>query len=58
MEYKTITIVSELGEDVQAWTFQIEEKDLVQLMLKYENDGCSILGDAEDIAEEIKETYK
>ena len=58
MEYKTITIVSECGEDLQAWTFQIEEKDLVQLMLKYADSGCSILSDADGIAEEIKETYK
>ena len=58
MEYKTITIVSEFGEGVQAWTFQIETKDLEQLMIKYENEGCSVLGDAQDIADEIKDTYK
>lgn len=58
MEHKTITIVSGLGNDLQAWTFQIEEKDLVNLMLKYEDKGCSVLGDAQDIAEEIKDIYK
>lgn len=58
MEYKTITIVSELGDDVQAWTFQIKETDLVQLMLKYDGQGVSVLSDAEGIAEEIKDIYK
>lgn len=55
---KTITIVSELDNSLQAWTLQIEESDLVQLMQKYEDKGCSVLGDAQDIAEEIKDIYK
>lgn len=58
MEYKTITIVSELGNDLQAWTFEIKETDLVQLMLKYDGQGSSVLSDAEGIADEIKDTYK
>ena len=58
MEYKTITIVSELGNGLQAWTFDIKETDLVQLMLKYDGHGSSILSDADGIAEEIKDTYK
>ena len=58
MKYKTITRVSELGNDLQAWTFDIKETDLVQLMLKYEAKGSSVLSDAEGIAEEIKDTYK
>lgn len=58
MEYKTITIVSELGNDLQAWTFDIKETDLVQLMLKYDGQGGSVLSDAEEIAEEIKNIYK
>ena len=57
MEYKTITIVTELGNDLQAWTFDIKETDLVQLMLKYDGHGCSVLCDADGIAEEIKDTY-
>ena len=58
MEYKTITIVSQLGNDLQAWTFDIKETDLVQLMLKYDGQGVSVLDDAEGIAEEIKDIYK
>lgn len=58
MEYKTITIVSELGNEMQAWTFDIKEADLVQLMLKYDGKGTSILGDVQDMADEIKDIYK
>ena len=58
MEYKTITIVSELGNDLQAWTFEIKETDLVQLMLKYDGQGVSVLSDADGIADEIKDIYK
>lgn len=58
MEYKTITIVSELGNDLQAWTFEIKETDLVQLMLKYDGQGTSVLSDAEGIADEIKDIYE
>ena len=58
MEHKTITIVSELGNGLQAWTLDIKETDLVQLMLKYDGKGSSLLGDPEDIAEEIKGIYK
>ena len=58
MEYKTITIVSQLGDDLQAWTFDIKETDLVQIMLKYDGQGTSVLSDAEGIAEEIKDIYK
>lgn len=58
MKYQLITIVSKLGDDVQAWTFDIEEKDLEHLMRKYDCCGVSILGDAETAADEIKEMYK
>ena len=58
MEYRTITIVSEMGDGLQAWTFDIKETDLIQLMLKYDGRGCSVLSDADGIAEEIKDTYK
>ena len=57
MEYKTITIVSELGNNMQAWTFDIKETDLIQLMLKYDGKGTSILGDVQDINNEISEIY-
>ena len=58
MEYKTITIVSEIDGDIQAWTFDIKEADLIELMEKYDGRGSSILGSAEDIADEITEMYK
>lgn len=58
MEYKTITIVSEIDGDVQAWTFDIKEADLIELMEKYDGRGCSIRGDVQDITDEISDIYK
>ena len=58
MEYKTITIVSDMGGDLQAWTFDIKETDLVQLMLKYDCHGVSVCGDVQDIQKEIEDIYK
>ena len=58
MTYQTITIISELNNGVQAWTFQIDEADLSALAEKYGASGCSLLSDAEGIAEEIKDLYK
>ena len=58
MAHKTITIISELDDSLQAWTFNISEGDLVALMEKYDGKGCSVLDDAEGIAEEIKDIYK
>lgn len=58
MEYKTITIVSELGDGMQAWTFEIKETDLIQLMLKYDGKGTSLVGDVLDVAGEIIDIYK
>ena len=55
---KTITIVSELNGAVQSWTFDIKEADLIELIEKYDGSGCSILGNAEDIADEIIDIYK
>jgi hypothetical protein len=54
---KTITIVSEINGGVQAWTFDIKEADLIELMEKYDGRGSSICGDVQDITEEIKEIY-
>lgn len=53
-----ISIVSELNRDLQLWTFDIEENDLIELMQKYDGRGASVLDDAEGIAEEIKTLYK
>ena len=53
-----ITIVSKLNEGVQAWTFDIDEGDLNALMEKYEGRGVSVLSDADDIGEEIKQLYR
>ena len=52
-----ITIVSKLNADTQAWTFDINDNDLAELMQKYEGQGVSVLSDADDIAEEIKTIY-
>ena len=40
MKTQTITIVSELGNDLQAWTFNISEADLLALMEKYQDKSC------------------
>ena len=53
-----ITIISKLNRDLQAWTFDIKEEDLNELMQKYGGRGVSVLDDAEGIAEEIKTLYK
>ena len=57
VDYQLITIVSRLGDELQAWTFDIDEHDLYNLMLKYECCGFSVLGDADAIGKEIKEIY-
>ena len=54
MKYETITIVSEIENDVQAWTFQISEADFYNLFKKYCANGTSIRGDIECITSEIK----
>jgi len=58
MKTQTITIVSELGNGVQAWTFDISEADLNKLMEKYDGKGCSVVGHVLDITHEIKEIYE
>ena len=58
MEYKTITIVSEIDGDMQAWTFDIQEADLFELMKKYDGRGVSTRGDVQDITDEITEIYE
>ena len=58
MEFKTITIVSDMGGDLQAWTFDIKEADLVKLMKKYDCHGVSVCGDVQDIQKEIEDIYK
>ena len=53
-----ITITSKLNEDVQLWTFDIEETDLIALMEKYGHTGEGVLVDADELPEDIKEYYK
>ena len=53
-----ITITSKLNEDVQLWTFDIEEKDLIALMEKYGHKGEGVLVDADELPEDIKHYYK
>lgn len=56
---RTVTMIWELEcEGVQAWTFEIDEKDLVRIARKYGETGSSTLADAEAIGEEIKEIWK
>lgn len=58
MKKEEITIISELGTNLQVWTFCIEEGDLLALMEKYASSGSSVLVDGETIAEEIEAIYK
>ena len=53
-----ITITNKLGDDVQLWTFEIREPDLIELMQKYEDCGESVLIDAADLPEDIKPYYE
>ena len=53
-----ITITSKLGEDVQLWTFDIDESDLNALMEKYGHKGEGVLVDADELPHDIKEYYK
>lgn len=53
-----ISIVSELNDDLQLWTFEINENDLIELMQKYDGRGASVLDNADGIADEIKKLYR
>ena len=53
-----ITITNKLGEDVQLWTFNIKEEDLIKLCEKYGDRGESVLIDSDDLPEDIKHYYK
>ena len=53
-----ITITSKLNEDVQLWTFDIEEADLIALMEKYGHKGEGVLVDADELPEDIKHYYE
>lgn len=53
MTHKTITIVSEINGDMQAWTFDIEAADFAALVEKYGHCGCSVRGTIRDIADDI-----
>lgn len=52
------TIINKIGNDVQLWTVEIDESDLVALMEKYGHKGESVLVDADELHDEIKEYYK
>lgn len=53
-----ITITSKLENDVQLWTLDIRESDLIELMQKYDGRGESVLIDADDLPDDIKNYYK
>lgn len=54
----TITIINKLNDDVQLWTFDSEESDILALMEKYGHTGEGVLIDADDLPEDIKHYYK
>lgn len=58
MNYVPISIISKIDNDMEAWTFYIEEKDLVLIMEKYGSCGCSVRGNVDDIVYEITDTWK
>ena len=53
-----ITITNKLGEDVQLWTFDIKEEDLIPIFEKYSTSGESVLIDADDLPNDIRDYYK
>ncbi len=53
-----ITITSKLNNDVQLWTFDIDENDLVKLFEKYDTCGESVLIDADELPPDIKQYYE
>lgn len=53
-----ITITSKLNDDVQLWTFDIEEEDMIKLCEKYGHRGEGVLIDADELPEDIKDYYK
>ena len=53
-----ITITNKLGEGVQLWTFDIKEEDLIPIFEKYGDCGESVVIDADDLPNDIKDYYK
>ena len=53
-----ITITNKLENGVQLWTFDVKEEDLITLFEKYEGRGESVLIDADDLPNDIKDYYK
>lgn len=54
-----ITILNDFGNgDVQAWTFDIKESDLMEICEKYGHTGESVLLDADELPVDIKVYYK
>lgn len=53
-----ITITSKLNNDVQLWTFDIDESDLVKLLDKYSTYGEAVLIDADELPTDIKQYYE
>ena len=53
-----VTILSKLNDDVQAWTFDIKESDLMVLMQKYGHRGESVLLDADELPNDLQNYYE
>lgn len=57
MRHETITIISEIDGDVQAWTFAIEESDLYNIAEKYGAQGVSVRTTPDNIGTMIDNIY-
>ena len=52
-----ITIISEIENDLQTWTFPIDENDLYEIGEKYGHLGCSLRGNLDAILYDINQTW-
>lgn len=53
-----ITIISPLGEELQVWTLCMTEREFAETFEKFSHRGCSVLVNADEVAEEINDIYK
>ena len=53
-----ITITNKLENGAQLWTFDIKEEDLIPIFEKYGAHGESVVIDADDLPNDIKDYYK
>ena len=53
-----ITVISPLDGSLQVWTLHMTESEFSETFEKFAARGCSVLVDADTVAEEIAEIYK